>query len=102
MRLALIYRDSGYVATGRYNPVSLGKGPSHDRIHHSLPQLQYRDQAHGVACGSVDRIDEEAPSIDEIDTALVQHYGFTAEELGFNINYDIKYRMGGSDDSDNE
>ena len=30
----------------------------------------------------------------EIDTILAVHYGFTAEELGFIINYDIKYRMG--------
>jgi len=32
--------------------------------------------------------------IDEIDTVLAQHYGFTEEELDFIINYDIKYRMG--------
>ena len=32
--------------------------------------------------------------IDEIDTALAEHYGFTTEELDFIINYDIKYRMG--------
>jgi hypothetical protein len=32
--------------------------------------------------------------IDEIDTVLAQHYGFTPEELDFIINYDIKYRMG--------
>lgn len=32
--------------------------------------------------------------IDEIDTALAAHYGFTDEELDFIINYDIKYRMG--------
>lgn len=34
------------------------------------------------------------PIIDEIDTALAHHYGFTEEELDFIINYDIKYRMG--------
>ena len=34
------------------------------------------------------------PIIDEIDRLLAQHYGFTAEELDFIINYDIKYRMG--------
>jgi hypothetical protein len=28
------------------------------------------------------------------DRVLAQHYGFTAEELDFIINYDIKYRMG--------
>ena len=32
--------------------------------------------------------------IDKIDTALAAHYDFTAEELDFIINYDIKYRMG--------
>lgn len=41
--------------------------------------------------------------IDEIDSVLAQHYGFTDEELDFIINYDIKYRMGrGSDDSDTD
>jgi hypothetical protein len=34
------------------------------------------------------------PLIDEIDRVLGWHYGFTAEELDFIINYDIKYRMG--------
>lgn len=34
------------------------------------------------------------PIIDEIDCVLAQHYGFTAEETDFIINYDIKYRMG--------
>ena len=32
--------------------------------------------------------------IDEIDRALAGHYGLTAEELDFIINYDIKYRLG--------
>lgn len=32
--------------------------------------------------------------IDEIDTVLAKHYGFTDEELDFIINYDIKYLMG--------
>lgn len=34
------------------------------------------------------------PIIDEIDTVLAEHYGFTAEELDFILNYDIKYRLG--------
>jgi len=34
------------------------------------------------------------PIIDEIDRLLARHYGLTAEELDFVINYDIKYRMG--------
>ena len=36
------------------------------------------------------------PIIDEIDSVLAEHYGFTDEELDFIINYDIKYRMGRS------
>ena len=34
------------------------------------------------------------PIIDEIDTLLAFHYGFTDEELDFVLNYDIKYRVG--------
>jgi hypothetical protein len=41
------------------------------------------------------------PILDEIDTVLARHYGFTAEELDFIINYDIKYRLG-RDDGDEE
>ena len=40
--------------------------------------------------------------IDEIDEVLAQHYGFTNEELDFIINYDIKYRMGNTDDENGE
>jgi type I restriction-modification system DNA methylase subunit len=42
---------------------------------------------------------EAKPIIDEIDRVLAQHYGFTAEELDFIINYDIKYRMGRDSES---
>jgi hypothetical protein len=38
--------------------------------------------------------------IDEIDTVLAEHYGFTEEELDFIINYDIKYRMGKQNEED--
>ena len=39
------------------------------------------------------------PVIDQIDSLLARHYGFTHEELDFIINYDIKYRMGKELDS---
>jgi hypothetical protein len=42
------------------------------------------------------------PIIDEIDKVLAQHYGFTDEELDFIINYDIKYRMGNTDDENGD
>jgi hypothetical protein len=42
------------------------------------------------------------PIIDQIDTLLAHHYGFTPEELDYIINYDIKYRMGGELDCGEE
>ena len=36
------------------------------------------------------------------DTVLAGHSGFTAEELDFILNYDIKYRLGRSSDSEDE
>ncbi len=39
-------------------------------------------------------VSKSKPIIDQIDSLLAQHYGFTHEELDFIINYDIKYRMG--------
>jgi tRNA1(Val) A37 N6-methylase TrmN6 len=39
-------------------------------------------------------VGKSKPIIDEIDTLLATHYGFTEEELDFIIHYDIKYRMG--------
>jgi hypothetical protein len=43
-------------------------------------------------------VSDPIPVIDRIDAVLSGHYGFADEELDFIINYDIKYRMGGSDD----
>ncbi|MBK9598851.1 MAG: hypothetical protein IPO60_11155 [Flavobacteriales bacterium] len=40
------------------------------------------------------KISLSKPILDEIDTLLAGHYGLSAEELDFIINYDIKYRMG--------
>jgi hypothetical protein len=40
------------------------------------------------------KIQKSKSIIDEIDAALAGHYGFTAEELDFIVNYDIKYRLG--------
>jgi hypothetical protein len=42
------------------------------------------------------------PILDEIDRVLARHYGFTAEELDFILNYDIKYRLGRDTESDGE
>lgn len=48
------------------------------------------------------KIQLSKPIIDEIDTVLAKHYGFTDEELDFIINYDIKYRMGRDAESEEE
>lgn len=40
--------------------------------------------------------------LDEIDTVFAGHYGFTAEELDFILNYDIKYRLGRATGGDEE
>ena len=42
------------------------------------------------------------PILDEIDRLLAKHYGFTAEELDFILNYDIKYRMGAEMDEEDD
>ena len=38
--------------------------------------------------------------LDEIDVALAAHFGLTAEECDFVINYDIKYRLGADVEDD--
>ena len=42
------------------------------------------------------RVNPSKTILDEIDTVLAGHYGFTAEELDFILNYDTKYRLGRS------
>jgi len=48
------------------------------------------------------RVNQSKSILDEIDRVLAQHYGFTAEELDFILNYDIKYRLGRDIESDTE
>jgi hypothetical protein len=46
-------------------------------------------------------VSKSKPILDQIDQALARHYGFTAEETDFIINYDTKYRMGlGGEDAE--
>ena len=47
------------------------------------------------------KIIESKSIIDKIDAALSSHYGFTAEELDFIQNYDIKFRAGASKNDQN-
>ena len=48
------------------------------------------------------KIQKSKTILDEIDTVLAGHYGFTAEEVDFIINYDIKYRMGRDEEGEAE
>ena len=56
--------------------------------------IEVRQQLNGQIENQAFKVQKSKPIIDEIDGILVQHYGFTDEELDFIINYDIKYRMG--------
>ena len=40
--------------------------------------------------------------IDLADAKLAEHFGFFAEDLDFIVNYDVKYRIGQSDESDDD
>jgi len=40
------------------------------------------------------------PIMDEIDQVLAEHYGLSGEELDYIINYDMKYRMGEEEPSE--
>jgi methylase of polypeptide subunit release factors len=48
------------------------------------------------------RVNQSKSILDEIDRVLARHYSFTAEELDFILNYDIKYRLGRDPESDAE
>jgi len=40
--------------------------------------------------------------LDEIGQVLARHYGFTAEELDFISNYDLKYRLSRDTENDDD
>ncbi len=42
------------------------------------------------------------PYMDPLDIELAKCYGFSSEEVNYIINYDIKFRMGGSDTESND
>ena len=58
-------------------------------------------QGHKIEYDEMDA-PKSKPILDEIDTVLAGHYGFTAEELDFILNYDIKYRLGRSTGEDED
>jgi hypothetical protein len=69
-----------------------------DKLSEDMRQKSQRRHYHYATSGDVEYdefyMKKSKRIIDEIDTILAQHYGFTEEELDYIINYDIKYRMG--------
>ena len=58
----------------------------------ALPKTIQTKQGHTIEYAEINASNSK-PIIDEIDTVLAKHYGFTDEELDFILNYDIKYRL---------
>lgn len=73
--------------------IKLGKKLENDLLN-NIEQRTINSKTKGANETIVFRQQKSKPIIDEIDTVLAKHYGFTDEELDFIINYDIKYRMG--------
>lgn len=73
---------------------SLNKKLMTDLKTHSISRIENRNKGIDKIEFTQFNVRESKPIIDEIDTVLAKHYGFTDEELDFIINYDIKYRMG--------
>ena len=96
-----------YIKSFRINPNAfeddvlrvLGKSYLDDIKRNS--HLQTREQKQtGTTQTQSFKIVKSKPIIDKIDEALAPHYGFTAEELDFIQNYDIKFRVGAEADED--
>jgi hypothetical protein len=68
---------------------------------HSQRKTINTKQGHRIEYDELDA-SKSKPILDEIDQLLAQHYGFTDEELDFIINYDIKYRLGGEAETEDE
>ena len=62
------------------------------QTHSEMSTINYRTRGSLTIQSTYPRLSKAI--IDESDRVLAEHYGFTAEELDFIINYDIKYRMG--------
>jgi methylase of polypeptide subunit release factors len=77
----------------------LGKQYVKDLKKNAVDAVRVYKGKNSVECISF-RVNQSKEIIDEIDTLLAGHFGFTPEELDFIINYDIKYRLGR--DTENE
>jgi methylase of polypeptide subunit release factors len=79
----------------------LGKQYVKDLKRNAVDAVRVYKGKKSVDCLSF-RVNQSKSILDEIDRVLARHYGFTAEELDFILNYDIKYRLGRENESDAE
>lgn len=86
---------SGVITDGKLQ--ELGQRYLEDLKANSTTLVRNQKQT-GVAETQSFKIQKSKPIIDEIDAVLASYYGFTECELDFITNYDIKYRMGKSDE----
>lgn len=68
---------------------------------HAKRKTIHTKQGHTIEYDEMDA-SESKEIFDEIDTLLAASYGFTQEELDFILNYDIKYRLGRENQSDDD
>ena len=81
----------------KVNLLKLGQEYEQD-IKKNAIRLITRNKRTGLIEQDSFKLSASKPIIDKIDLALTKAYDFTDEETDFIINYDIKYRMGGTDD----
>ena len=80
---------------------ALGENYLNDLKQNSMMLIRQQRQTGRTETQSF-KIQKSKSIIDKVDGALAQHYCFTDEELDFIINYDIKYRMGNTDDENGD
>lgn len=85
----------------RDNWAAIERGLAQSLKAHSRRKTINTKQGHEIEYDELDASTSKG-LLDDIDKTLAQHYGFTEEELDFVINYDIKYRMGGELEGEEE
>ncbi len=73
--------------------IAIGSNLDKDIKKNAIKEIRNYSGQGDIECYTIE-MRQSKSFIDEIDTVLAEHYGFTEEELDFIINYDIKYRMG--------
>jgi hypothetical protein len=110
----IAYGDCFHVSDTLVTKFHVPPAALEDKILQSLATKLMRDLEHNAERKTINtkdgdkisyaefRVGESKPILDEIDTVLAGHYGFTPEELDFILNYDIKYRLGRDTEGEEE